>query len=211
MSPGRFLVVEGVDGAGKSTLVAALERRLRDAGCDPVVVREPGGTRLAEALRWELLHAERPFEPGQELLYITAARADLVHHVIRPALEAGRLVLSDRFDLSTRAYQAAGRGLDMERVEWLNRLATGGLAPGLTLVLDLPAGVGRTRQQHAGKSQDRLDREDPGFQERVAACYRAANGPGVRHLDADRPPELVVDAAWEIIAESWPELAPGVR
>jgi dTMP kinase len=166
---GRFVVLEGPEGSGKSTLANALAGRLRGEGIDPVLVREPGGTPAAEALRAELLDADREWTPEAELLYIAAARADLVARVIRPALGAGRLVLSDRFDLSTRAYQIAGRGLPAAQVEWVNRAATGGLEPDLTLVLDIPPGLGRARQLAGGKAGDRLDREAPAFHARVAA------------------------------------------
>jgi dTMP kinase len=197
--PGLFLVLEGPEGAGKTTLARALERRLRDEGFDPVLVREPGGTAAAEALRSELLDADRAWTAEAELLFIAAARADLVAKVIRPALAAGRIVISDRFDLSTRAYQVAGRGLPAEQVEWVNRAATGGLVPDLTLVLDLPPELGRSRQLAAGKRGDRLDREPAAFHARVAGAYRAAVGPGVAHLDAAAPPESVLEAAWRAL------------
>lgn len=197
---GRFIVLEGVEGAGKTTLARSLGERLRGAGIEPLMVREPGGTPAAEALRTELLDAEREWTPEMELLYIAAARADLVCRVIRPALAAGRLVLSDRYELSTRAYQISGRGLPAERVEWVNQAATGGLVPDLTLVLDVRPEVGRARQLAGGKSGDRLDRESAAFHERVAAAYRAASGPGIVHLDADRPAPAVLDAAWALVA-----------
>ncbi|MEO8294194.1 MAG: dTMP kinase [Gemmatimonadota bacterium] len=203
---GRFLVVEGPDGAGKSSLVAALAARMREAGHEPVVVREPGGTNAAEALRRELLDKTRHFEPLEELLYITAARADLINHVIRPGLESGRTVLSDRFELSTFAYQVAGRGIDGGVAEIFNKAATGGLKPDLTLVLDVPASVGMERQIAAGKRQDRLDLESPVFQERVVAAYMAASGPGVRHLNGALDRNSVMQAAWLIIQEQWPDI-----
>lgn len=196
---GRFIVLEGVEGAGKTTLARSLGERLRGAGVEPVLVREPGGTPAAEALRTELLDAEREWTPEMELLYIAVARADLVCRVIRPALAAGRLVLSDRYELSTRAYQISGRGLPAELVEWVNQAATGGLTPDLTLVLDVQPEVGRARQLAEGKSGDRLDRESAAFHERVAAAYRAASGPGIVHLDADRPASAVLDAAWALM------------
>lgn len=197
--PGLFVVLEGPEGAGKSTLARGLAERLRAEGIEPVLVREPGGTPAAEALRTELLDAARDWTPEAELLYIAAARADLVAKVIRPALAGGRLVLSDRYDLSTRAYQVAGRGLPPAYVESFNQAATGGLAPDLTLVLDVPPAVGRARQLAAGKAGDRLDRESPAFHERVAAAYRAASGPGVVHLDATGTPDTVLEAAWRVL------------
>jgi dTMP kinase len=201
---GFFLVLEGPEGAGKSTLAQGLVRRLREAGCEPVLVREPGGTPAAEALRRELLHADRSWTPERELLYLAAARADLVGQVIRPALEAGRLVISDRYDLSTLAYQAAGRGLPLPMVSWVNQAATGGLRPDLTLILDLPPEVGAARQIASGKDRDRLDRESAEFHRRVAARYREEIGPGIVHLDASRTPEALLGAAWEALIAASP-------
>lgn len=197
--PGCFVVLEGPEGAGKSTLARELAGRMRADGIDPIVVREPGGTTAAEALRSELLDADRAWTPEAELLYVTAARADLVAKVIRPALEAGRVVLADRFDLSTRAYQIAGRGLPAAQAEWVNRAATGGLVPDLTVVLDLPPGMGRDRQLASGKRGDRLDRESDAFHARVAQAYRDAAGPGIVHVDAAGPADRVLEAVWAVV------------
>ena len=202
---GRFIVVEGPDGAGKSDLVSALGEAMRAGGHEPVVVREPGGTTVAEALRRELLDRNRQFRPLTELLYITAARADHVHHVIEPALARGETVLSDRFELSTLAYQVAGRGVDQETADLFNRAATGGLQPDLTMVIDVPASVGMERQVKAGKRQDRLDLEDEAFQARVVAAYLAAEGPGVRHLDGTKDRQTVFQEAWKLLADRWPD------
>jgi dTMP kinase len=196
---GFFLVIEGPEGAGKSTLVRGLTDRFAGDGTTPVVVREPGGTPAAEALRAELLADGRAWTPEAELLYICAARADLVAKVIRPALAEGRVVLSDRFDLSTKAYQVAGRGLPEDMVAWVNRAATGGLEADLTLVLDLPPSVGRDRQLAAGKARDRLDRESAEFHERIGAAYRAASGPGVVHLDASLAAAELLERAWRAV------------
>ena len=201
---GFFVVLEGPEGAGKSTLARGLAARLRAAGIEPVMVREPGGTPAAEALRHELLHDDRQWSPEAELLYITAARADLVAKVIRPALEAGRVVISDRFDLSTRAYQVGGRGLPAAEVDWVNRAATGGLGANLTLVLDVPVDVGQARQIAQGKVRDRLDRETAEFHHRVAQVYREASGTGVVHLDATAPPDQLEAAAWRAFISAAP-------
>ena len=209
MTRGWFVVIEGPEGSGKSTLAAALGARLTAAGVDPVQVREPGGTPVAEAARRALLEGGHHVAPLAELFLILAARADLVGTVIRPALAAGRMVLADRFDLSTLAYQVAGRGLDESTVRQANEAATGGLAPDLTLVLDIPPGRGQARQRAAGKRQDRLDLEDPAFHARVEARYRAAVGSGIAHLDADCPPDTLLDRAWGVLATARPDLIPG--
>lgn len=208
MSDGLFVVLEGPEGAGKTTLAALLRERLRAAGHEPVMVREPGGTPAAEALRRELLDADRSWTPECELLYLATARADLVGQIIRPALEAGRVVLSDRYDLSTMAYQAAGRDLPLPMVSWVNTAATGGLRPDLTLVLDVPSEVGSARQVAAGKRRDRIDREPLDFHRRVAARYRAESGPGIVHLDATRPPDALAAEAWAALLAARPALVP---
>lgn len=192
---GRFVVLEGPEGTGKSSVAARLAERLRAEAVAFVAVREPGGTPVAEAARRALLE-DHPATAVGELFLFLAARADVVASVIRPALAEGKLVLSDRYELSTEAYQGVGRGLDPALLHAANAAATGGLTPDLTLILDLPDGVGRERQLAAGKTGDRLDREAEAFHRRVAAFYRAVQGPGVVHLDASRPLDEVVAAAW---------------
>ncbi|MGH7659161.1 MAG: dTMP kinase [Gemmatimonadales bacterium] len=203
MSRGFFLVIEGPDGAGKSTMVAALDGRFRNAGVEPVLVREPGGTPAAEHIRSALLDPHNEFEPGTELLFIAAARAHVVQAVIQPALARGRVVISDRYELSTEAYQMAGRGLPPDIVQTINTCATGGLRPALTLILNVPPTVGKSRQEASGKSLDRLDSETPDFRQRVADHYLAVHGDGVRHLDGTLPFEVLVDLAWESIEGVW--------
>ena len=193
---GAFVVVEGPEGAGKSSLVRALGGRLLADGIKVLAVREPGGTPVAEAARKVALRSRLEISPAAELFLILAARADLVARVIRPALDAGEVVLADRFDLSTRAYQVAGRGLPADDVDAALRLATGDLVPALTVVLDIPVEIGRERQRRARKVQDRFEREDDAFHERVRDAYRAAAGPGVVHLDATPSKPTVLEAAW---------------
>src|SRR5690606_19330608 len=203
MSDGCFVVVEGPDGAGKSTLVAALSARMREQGVDHLAVREPGGTPVAEALRSELLSDGRKWEAGAELLYMVTARADLVAKVIRPALDAGKVVISDRYDLSTLAYQGAGRGLPAEQVRWVNAVATGGLRPDVTLVLDVAPDEARRRLAALGKGTDRFEREDADFHARVRTAYRSATGEGIVHLAPAGSGELA-DAAWAALASARP-------
>jgi dTMP kinase len=205
---GFFIVLEGPEGSGKSTLVGPLAERMRAAGADPVVVREPGGTRAAEIARQALLDPEHPVGPVAELFFYLAARADLVQTIIRPALAAGRVVLSDRFALSTEAYQMAGRGLDAAMVRAANNAATQGLRADLTLILDLAPELGQARQIAAGKRQDRLDRESADFHRRVVDYYLAVNGDGVRHLDGRLPPDRLLQAAWLEVRAAGPEVFP---
>ena len=205
MSPGFFVVLEGPEAAGKSTLAKALVARMRTAGTEPLLVHEPGGTAVAEALRNELLNAERSFTPEMELLYMVTARADLVSRVIRPALAAGKTVVSDRYDLSTLAYQGAGRGVPLEQLHWVNAAATSGLVPDVTLILDLDPAQARERQQRIGKGLDRIERETEAFHVRVAAAYRSASGPGMHHLPAEGTPAEVLAAAWQVLVAARPE------
>lgn len=205
-APGLFVVVEGPEGSGKSTLVRGLAGRMEAQGREPVVVREPGGTSVAESVRRALLEADHEVAPVAELFLFLAARADLTAQVLRPALEAGRVVLADRFTLSSEVYQVAGRGLDRALVVAGNAAATGGLRPDLTLVLDLPAGIGRERQVAAGKVLDRLDRESEAFHERICRAYLGVKGPDVVHLDGTVPAEQLLDAAWTAVVDRRPDL-----
>lgn len=203
MTRGFFLVIEGTEGAGKSTLAAGLAARFRAVGADPLQVREPGGTTVAERIRALLLDPAHPIEAVSELFLFLAARTDLVARVIRPALDAGRVVLADRFQLSTEAYQCGGRGLDRSLFLQANRAATGGLQPDLTLVLDLPPDQGLARIRVSGQALDRIERAGPEFHARVAAVFRNATGPGIVHVDATLPPDQVLLAGWRETEARW--------
>ena len=172
--PGRglFLVVEGVEGVGKTTQVARLADRLDEAGIPHVVTREPGGTGVGEAIRSVVLADPALAVPAvTELMLILASRAAFVEQVVEPALAAGKIVLADRYDLSTLAYQGHGRGLDLDEVRRANRLATGGLRPDLCVLLDLPVEEGLERQRSGGKAADRMESEGRDFLERVRRGY----------------------------------------
>lgn len=182
---GRLFVFEGPERVGKTTQVTAVARWLSDAGVPVTVVREPGGTPLGEHLRALLLDGpEAPLPPTEALLF-AAARAELVGRVVRPALDAGRVVLADRFVLSSLAYQVYGRGLPRELIDAVNRLATGDLEPDLTVVL-LGNGFGPP-------GDDRMEQEDRAFHERVRVGYAqlAERMPAARVVEADAPVETV--------------------
>jgi dTMP kinase len=189
--PGRFITFEGAEGVGKTTQIARAAAHLRARGIEPVVTREPGGTPLAEKLRAIVLEpGHGPVDATAELLLMFAARASHVTEVIRPALEAGRCVLCDRFTDATEAYQGGGRGVDLAAIRALAAIAHPGLAPDLTVVFDVPAAVSSARLARRGAGQDRIESEDPGFFARVRAAYLAiaAREPQrVRVVDATRP------------------------
>lgn len=196
---GVFVALEGPEGAGKTTLVSLLAARIRSGGRAVLVAREPGGTDTAEAARRLVLDPAMDWEGAAELFLILTARAELVAKVLGPALATGAVVLCDRYDLSTRAYQIAGRGLPEADVMAANRLATGGLQPDLTLVLDIDPAEGRRRQQAQGKAPDRMEQADYAMHQRVAAAFRKATGPGIVHLDASRPVDEVLSLAWSAV------------
>lgn len=202
---GAFIVFEGVEGSGKTTQLQRVAVALRDRGLDPVVTREPGGTPVGEAAREILLDPSRRLDAATELLLILVARAALVRQVIRPALEAGRVVLCDRYDLSTLAYQGGGRGLPIDEIRQLNARATGGLRADLYVVLDVEASEGLGRK--AGTPVDRIEGGDRTFHERVAEAYRelAAAEPDVVRVDATREPDAVYEDVRRVLAERFPE------
>jgi dTMP kinase len=168
-----FVVVEGIEGSGKSTLVGALAERLRADGYDVTATREPGGTPLGNSIREIFLDRDGTIVPLAEAMLVNAARAQHVADVIRPALEMGRVVLCDRFTDSTLAYQGYGRGLDLNALRSICDAATGGLEPDLVLVLDVPVGVARERMGARGQARDRIENESDGFHERVRDGFRA--------------------------------------
>jgi dTMP kinase len=169
---GLFIVLEGVEGAGKSTQARLLDEWLDGLGLPHTLAREPGGTPVGEAIRRVVLdRGDLTMPPETELFLILGARAAFTRDVVRPALERGEVVIADRYDLSTFAYQGFGRGLELEAVRRANEMATGGLRPDLYLVLDLPAEEGLKRKGGSG-SGDRIEREGIAFLSRVRDGYR---------------------------------------
>lgn len=187
---GKLITLEGGEGAGKSTVLETVRERLATRGLDVVVTREPGGTLAGEEIRKVLLDtAHRGLCAEAELLLMFASRAQLVRELVRPALAAGRWVLSDRFTDASFAYQGGGRGQPVARIADLERWAADGLKPDLTLLLDLPVADGLKRANGRG-SADRIEMENADFFERVRAAYRAraASEPArFRIIDAGRP------------------------
>jgi dTMP kinase len=183
MSRGKFLTLEGIDGAGKSTHLGAIGDLLRSRGKDVVVTREPGGTPLGEKLRAVVLSQAMSIDT--ETLIMFAARREHISQVIEPALERGRWVVSDRFTDATYAYQGAGGGIAADRIAALERWVNGGLKPDLTLVFDVPVELALARLPR--DRRDRFEAESRGYFERVRAAYleRAAAEPRrMRVIDA---------------------------
>ena len=201
---GLFITLEGVEGSGKSSQIRHLVEVLIQAGYPVLQTREPGGTATAEAIRQILLTASsrEPVTPQAEALLILAARCQHVTHLIMPALRRGTVVLCDRFSDSTFAYQGFARGLDLQWLREANKVATGGLTPDLTVVLDLPVSVGLARRRTDGEQQNRLDRETERFHRRVRRGFLAlaAEEPGrMTIVNANRPTQEVRDELTEIV------------
>ncbi len=172
MVKGCFVVLEGGEGAGKSTQAALLGEWLRERGVPHTLAREPGSTGVGEAIREVVLgRTELEIPAESELLLILAARAAFVREVVRPALARGEVVIADRFDLSTLAYQGYGRGLDLADVRAAMRVATGDLRPDLYLVLDVPVEEGVARRRTAGRAADRMEGAGVDFLRTVRSGY----------------------------------------
>jgi dTMP kinase len=171
MSRGKLVVLEGTEGAGKTTQIRLLAERLSAVGIQCVAVREPGGTPVGDAIREILLHPEQEITASTEALLFMASRAELITREILPALVEGAVVLVDRFFLSTYAYQIVGRGLPEEEIRAANRLATSGLVPDITLLIDVPATEGLNRADARG-ARDRMEKADDEFHQRVANAFR---------------------------------------
>jgi dTMP kinase len=196
-----FITIEGIDGAGKSTHLAAMAQRLQAAGATVCLTREPGGTPLAEDLRAMVLN--RPMDPLTEALLVFAARRDHVLNVIQPALQRGEVVLADRFADASFAYQGGGRGVPLAQLNALEAWACEGLQPDLTLWFDLDPAEAAQRRARA-READRFEAEDLAFFERVRAGYaaRAAAQPArFARLDAGQSLDAVAAAVRVVMAE----------
>jgi dTMP kinase len=192
MARGKLIVFEGPEGAGKTTQIRLVAERLAVAGIPVIAVREPGGTPVGDAIREIVLESDHHMNGAAEALLFMASRAELIAREVVPALARGDVVLLDRFFLSTYAYQIVGRGLPEEEVRAANRLATGGLVPDLTLLLDVPPGEGLGRADARGK-RDRMERSGDDFHNRVGNAFRKFVEPAWQHSHPECGPIKLLD------------------
>ncbi len=197
-----LVTFEGIEAAGKSTLIATLAARLRNTGEDVLVTREPGGTLLGDSLRALFVDPAYRIDPVAEVMLLNASRAQLVGEVIQPALKAGGTILCDRFFDATVAYQGFGRGLDVESLLELCLVATRRIAPDLTFLVDVPVEVSAARVRARGQA-DRLEREGPAFHARVREGYLqlAERFRRIVVLDGTMPPAVLADSAFAVLAD----------
>jgi dTMP kinase len=195
---GRLITIEGIDGAGKSTLASGIVDALGERGIEARLLREPGGVAASERIREVVKDPDLRVGARAEALLYAAARAQLVEEALRPLLDDGTWVVLDRFLDSSLAYQGAGRDLGVDAVRAINLFGTGGLEPDRTLLLRIDPSAGRARQADRGEAPDRLEREADAFFATIAAAYdtlAAAEPERIRVLDATQPPEAVLSAA----------------
>jgi dTMP kinase len=203
-----FITFEGIDGSGKSTQMRLLAERLRAAGHDPVVNIEPGGTAIGRQIRRILLDAQnQELYPTAELLLYFASRAQAVDELVRPALAAGKIVISDRWTDSTLVYQGCGRGLGADTVRTLDRIACRGLVPDLTLIVDIDLDTSlaraRVRNQVTASSETRMDEQSLEFHRKVRDAYQelAAQEPGrIRLVEGSADVESIARNIWDIVS-----------
>jgi dTMP kinase len=204
MRRGRLITIEGIDGAGKTTLAAALRSALASPERVVELLREPGGVAASERIRSVVKDPALTVGPRAEALLYAAARAQLVDQALEPLLASGTWVLLDRFVDSSLAYQGAGRGLGIEAVREINEFATKGLTPDRTLLLTIDPSMGRARSEHRGEPVDRLEREDQNFYERIDSAYRdlaAAEPVRIRRIDAAQEPARVLAEALNALSD----------
>jgi len=204
MAAGLLITIEGLDGAGKSTLASALADELRARGERVELLREPGGVETSERIRALVADPQLEIAPRTEALLYAAARAQLVSERVEPLLAEGAIVLLDRFVDSSLAYQGGGRALGVAQVRAINEFATRGLRPDRTLLLSIAPGAGAARVGARAHTRDRLEREDEAFFDAIAAAYEELareESDRIRTLDASQPRERVLADALEAIAD----------
>jgi dTMP kinase len=203
MAHGRLITIEGLDGAGKTTLADGLARELTAHGTPVRLLREPGGVEVSERIRALVKDPALDVLPRTEALLYAAARAQLVEQLVRPLLQEGAIVLLDRFVDSSLAYQGAGRSLGVEEVRAINLFATGGLTPDRTLLLRISPADGRARQHERALEPDRLELEGEDFFTAIASAYDAlarAEPERISVIDAAQPPAQVLRDALDALA-----------
>jgi dTMP kinase len=205
-----FIVLEGVEGSGKTTQARLLAEWLGARGVPHVVTREPGGTQVGEEIRRALLHGGDDVPARTELLLMLAARAAFVDAVVMPTLARGEVVIADRYELSSLAYQGYGRGLPLDEVRQANAFATGGLVADLTIVLDLAPETGVARRAAAGGAADRIERAGAAFHEQVAKAYRLLSETerNVEVVSGDDTSEVVHRSIMSVLSRRFPETFP---
>lgn len=191
MTLGKFITIEGTEGAGKSTALQFIQDYFTQANIDIIQTREPGGTEIAEQIRHVLLHAQTAEKilPETELLLMFAGRVQHIHHCIQPALAAGKWVISDRYVDASYAYQGGGRGMGRAPIELLDKWLVRSLYPDLTLLMDIPAELGLMRAENRGAQKDRIEQEKIDFFQRVRDTYlnRAKQDPArIKIIDASQ-------------------------
>ena len=204
MDRGRLITIEGIDGAGKTTLAAALVAALKDRGIDVLLLREPGGVPAAERIRELVIDPDLHVTARTEALLYAAARAQLVEEAVEPLLREGKWLLLDRFIDSSLAYQGGGRKLGIDSVRAINEFAIRAALPDRTLLLMIDPDLGRNRSRSRAAEPDRLERERDDFFERTVSAYLelAAQDPKrIRKIDASRPPDEVLAAAVEELTD----------
>lgn len=201
-----FIVLEGVEGSGKSTQARLLSEWLSGEGVPNILTREPGGTQVGEEIRRALLHGG-DVPPRTELLLMVAARAAFIDQVVMPALDRGEAVIADRFELSSFAYQGYGRGVPLEDVRRINAFATAGLSPDVTILLDVDPQEGAVRRQRAGSAPDRIERAGDDFHLAVARAYRllSENEPNIVVVAGDAPQGAVHERIRAVLRDRFPE------
>ena len=205
MKKGFFIVLEGPDRSGKSTQAAMLKEWLEQRGIQTILTREPGGTAISEKIRKILLDPQVKAVPVAELFLFAVSRSQHTAEIIKPALASGKIVISDRFTMSTEAYQGYGRGLPAGMIRTVNRIATEGIKPDLTVVFDVPEQEfeKRIREAEEKNGPDRFEREDIEFRRRIQKAYRTfSRRKGIKRIDASKSIDEIQSELRVLVSET---------